>query len=55
MKNFRDFKVWEKAHEFVLETYRLNPKGWIGAEEQLNLANCRVPVASCLIFSPATR
>lgn len=23
MKDFRDFKVWEKAHEFVLETYRL--------------------------------
>jgi 23S rRNA-intervening sequence protein len=23
MKDFRDFKVWEKAHEFVLEIYRL--------------------------------
>lgn len=23
MKDFRDFKVWERAHEFVLETYRL--------------------------------
>lgn len=22
MKDFRDFKVWEKAHELVLETYR---------------------------------
>jgi four helix bundle protein len=23
MKDFRDFKVWERAHELVLETYRL--------------------------------
>ena len=23
MKDFRDFKVWEKAHEFVLDTYRV--------------------------------
>jgi len=22
MKDFRDFKVWEKAHELVIETYR---------------------------------
>src|SRR5262245_58958811 len=22
MKDFRDFKVWEKAHQLVLETYR---------------------------------
>ena len=23
MKDFRDFKVWERAHELVLETYRI--------------------------------
>ena len=23
MKDFRDFKVWERAHEFVLDTYRV--------------------------------
>jgi len=23
MKDFRDFKVWGKAHEFVLDTYRV--------------------------------
>jgi hypothetical protein len=26
MKDFRDFKVWEKAHKLVLETYRFTSR-----------------------------
>ena len=46
-KNFRDLSVWRKAHEFVLETYRLTstfPKSEIyGLTPQLRRAAVSIP------------
>src|SRR6476646_629911 len=47
MKDFRDFKVWERAHELVLETYRLTadfPKHeLIGLVSQMRRCSSSIP------------
>lgn len=47
MKDFRDFKVWEKAHDLVLETYRFTagfPKHeMFGLVSQMRRCSASIP------------
>jgi four helix bundle protein len=47
MKDFRDFKVWEKAHELVLEIYKVTadfPKHEVfGLVSQMRRCSSSIP------------